>query len=330
MPPPVTAEPAASPAAESRADEAPPARRLGARGWWRVLRATVRGFRAKELTDRAAALTYYGLLSLLPALVALVALLGVVGRQSTVDSLLEIVGDVGSEGAVDAVREPLQQVVAGRGAGALLGLALVGALWSASGYIGAFGRAGNAIWEVREGRPIWKWRPLQVLVTLVMVLLLAATLVGLVVTGPVATAVGEELGVADAATTAWEIAKWPVMLLIVMVAVAFLYRVAPDVRRPFRWLSPGAALAIVVWIVASALLGLYVASFGAYDETYGSLGGVIVLLLWMWITNCALLFGLQLDAEFCRAAEGRDQGAEPQASDETGPSSPREETAETT
>jgi membrane protein len=186
--------------------------------------------------------------------------------------------------------------------GLVLGLAA--ALWSASGYTGAFGRGMNRIYEIDEGRPIWKLRPMMLLVTLVTVVLAAAVLVGLVVTGPAAEAVGDAIGLGSTVVTVWSIAKWPVMLLVVMFVVGLLYYATPNVKQPkFRWLSVGAAVAIVIWIIASALFGFYVANFGSYDKTYGSLAGVIVFLLWLWITNLALLLGGELDAELERGRE---------------------------
>jgi len=273
------------------------------RSWWSVLKRTVTKARARGLTDWGAALTYYGVLALFPAFIALVAVLGVFGRQpETTDSILEIVGQVGSEDTVDTVRDTVEGVVANRGgAGALLGLGLLGALWAASGYIGAFARANNAVWEVGEGRPFWKLKPIQLLITLVAVILVAAIALMLVVSGSVAEAIGEQIGLGDTAVTAWQIAKWPVMVLVVIGLVALLYYATPNVKgRRFRWISPGAGLAVIVWAIASAGFAFYVANFGSYNATYGALAGVIVMLVWLWITNVALLVGVQFDAELER------------------------------
>jgi membrane protein len=273
------------------------------RGWWRVLRRTVSKARAGGLTDWGAALTYYGVLALFPAFIALAAILGLVGREpETTDAILDIVAQVGSQDAADQIRGQVEGVVADRGgAGALLGLGLIGALWAASGYIGAFARANNAVWEVGEGRPFWKLKPIQLLITLVAVLLVAVIALMLVVSGSLAEAIGDQIGMDDAAVTAWQIAKWPVMLVVVIVLVALLYHATPNVKdRRFRWLSPGAALAVVAWVVASAGFAFYVANFGSYNATYGTLGGVIVMLVWLWITNVALLVGVQFDAELER------------------------------
>jgi membrane protein len=286
------------------------------RGWWSVLKRTVSKARAGGLTDWGAALTYYGVLALFPAFIALTAVLGVFGRQpETTDAILEIVGQVGSEDTVDTVRDTVEGVVANRGgAGALLGLGLIGALWAASGYIGAFARANNAVWEVGEGRPFWKLKPIQLLITLVAVILVAIIALMLVVSGSVAEAIGEQIGLGDAAVTAWQIAKWPVMVVVVIGLVALLYYATPNVKgRRFRWISPGAALAVIAWAIASAGFALYVANFSSYNATYGALAGVIVMLVWLWITNVALLVGVQFDAELERErqiAAGRPPDAE--------------------
>jgi membrane protein len=183
-------------------------------------------------------------------------------------------------------------------------LGLVGALWSASGYVGAFGRAMNRVYQIDEGRPIWKLRPAMLLLTMILVVLAAAVLLALVITGPVADAVGSQLGVGDSLKLVWDIAKWPVMFLVVMLIVALLYWGTPNVRQPkFRWLSIGALVAIVSWALLSAAFGFYVANFSSYDKTYGALGGVIVFLLWLWLTNLALLFGAEIDAELERGRE---------------------------
>jgi membrane protein len=279
---------------------------------WDVLRRTVREFRDDNLTDWAAALTYYSVLSIFPGLAALVAILGLVGSQGTIDSLLEIIGEVGPASAVETFRGPVETVVnSNAGAGIALVLSLGLALWTASGYVGAFMRASNSIYEVEEGRPFWKLRPLQVAVTLAMVLLLALVLVAIVLTGPLADAVGDVLGISGALVTAWQIAKWPLLAFVVVTMLAFLYYAAPNVKQPsFRWLTPGSGLAIVIWILASVGFALYVANFGSYDKTYGSLGGAVVFLIWLWLSNVAVLAGAELNAEIERERElkaGKDE-----------------------
>jgi membrane protein len=278
---------------------------LPARSWKEIAKRTVKEFRDDNLTDWAAALTYYGVMSLFPMLIVLVALLGLVGQQSTIMTMIDSLRNAGLPDVANSVQEPLTEVVSHKGgAGALLGFALLGSLWSASGYIGAFTRACNAIYQVKEGRPFWKLRPLQVAITLGGVLLISLVLIAVVVTGPVAKAVGSALGVGDTAVTVWGIAKWPVMLVALMGMVAGLYYLAPNVRQPrFRWVSPGGVVAVLVWILASAGFGLYVSNFDSYGKTYGTLGGVITFLVWMWLSNLALLFGAELDAELERERE---------------------------
>ena len=292
-------DPIGSPKPESPTDIRP-------RGWWRVLRRTVSETREDGLTDSAAALTYYAVLAIFPAFIALVAVLGVFGRQpQTTDALLDIVRQVGSPAAADLLRGQVQGVVQDRGgAGVLLSLGLIGAVWSASGYIGAFARANNSIWEVGEGRPFWRLKPVQLVITVVAVILVALVALMLVVSGPLAKAIGDAIGLGEQAVMAWEITKWPVMLVIVIGLVALLYNATPNVkRREFRWISPGAAVAVVGWAIASVGFAFYVANFGSYNKTYGTLATFIVLLVWLWITNFVLLVGAQFDAELERQRE---------------------------
>ena len=273
--------------------------------WGYVARRTFREFMGDECPDAAAALTYYAVLALFPAFIALVSLVGLIGEdRSSVDFLLGVLRDLKAGSVADTLEPTLIDLSAGTGAGLALFLGLAGALWSASAYTGAFGRALNRIYGVREGRPIWKLRPLMILLTAVLLALTALTVAGLVLSGPVARTVGEALGLGDTAVTVWGILKWPVLLVIVAVIVDLLYWGTPNVRHPrFRWLSAGAALAIVAWALLSALFGLYVANFSSFSRTYGSLAGVIIFLLWLWITNIALLFGAELDAEVERGRE---------------------------
>ncbi|MGE2723518.1 YihY/virulence factor BrkB family protein [Mycolicibacterium pulveris] len=270
-----------------------------------AMRKAVREFQHDQCTDLAAALTYYATLSIFPALVVMVSLLGVFGQgRRTVDALLDIAADVAPPSALDTLRPTIEQLVNAPTAGLALVIGLVGALWSASGYVGAFGRAMNRIYEIDEGRPVWKLRPVQLLLTLAGLVMAAAVILMLAISGPVAQWLGDAIGLGDVAVTVWSIAKWPLILLFVVLAVAILYYVTPNVEQPkFRWISSGAAIAIVVWLVASLLFGLYVANFGSYNRTYGALAGVIVFLLWLWITNLALLFGAEVDAELERSRQ---------------------------
>jgi membrane protein len=278
---------------------------LTGRSWSYAFKQAWAEFRRDECTDLAAGLTYYAVLSLFPALLAVISLLGLFGQgASTTDTLLELVERIGQDDAVEQLREPITQMTQTNAAGFAFVFGVVGALWSASGYVGAFGRATNKIYEVDEGRPFWKLRPLNLAITVITVVLAALVLLGLVVTGPFAEELGDTLEIGQTTVTVWNIVKWPLMLLVVMFLVAVLYYATPNVRQPkFRWLSVGAGLAIVVWILASAAFGLYVANFGSYNKTYGSLAGVIILLLWLWLTNLALLFGAEVDAELERSRQ---------------------------
>jgi membrane protein len=278
---------------------------LPTRSWVQILKRTVKEFQDDNLTDWAAALTYYGVMSLFPMLIAIVAVLGIFGQESSVFSLLDAFRQAGLSGVAENIEKPLLGVVNSKGgAGALLGFGLLGSLWAASGYLGAFMRAANSIYEVEEGRPFWKRRPLQVGLTLLGVFFMSLVAVGLVVSGPVAEAIGRAVGLGDTAITVWGVVKWPVMLLIVMTVVATLYYIAPNVRQPkFRWVTPGGILAVLLWALASVGFGFYVANFGSYNETYGTLGGVISFLVWIWISNIALLLGAEFDAELERERE---------------------------
>jgi membrane protein len=278
---------------------------LHRRSWRYVGRKTMREFGKDQCTDLAAALTYYSVLALFPALVAMLSLISLVGDpQRTVDNLLQVMSDVGASSAADTLRPTITQLASSQSGGVAFVIGLVAALWSASGYVGAFGRGMNRIYEVDEGRPIWKLRPVMLALTLVLVVLVAAVGLGLVLTGPAAQSVGDIIGLGSTAVTVWNIAKWPVMLAVVVLIVALLYYVTPNVSQPkFRWISVGAIVAILTLIVVSVAFGFYVANFSSYDKTYGSLAGVIVFLLWLWITNLALLFGAELDAEIERGRE---------------------------
>jgi membrane protein len=253
------------------------------------------------MTDWAAALTYYGVLSIFPALIVFVSIIGLIGAPVT-EPLLDNVGAFTPSEAKDILTKAIEELERSRGgAGVLAIVALAGALWAASGYVAAFIRASNIVWEVEEGRPIWKTLPLRIALTLVLLLLLAASALLVVFTGPLADRAGGVIGVSDVVVTVWDVAKWPVLIVLVSLMLAILYYAAPNVRQPgFRWITPGSILAVIVWIVASVGFALYVAAFGSYNKTYGSLAGVIVFLVWLWLTNVAVLLGAELNAELER------------------------------
>jgi membrane protein len=271
-----------------------------------TLKRTAAQFRADGMTDWAAALTYYSLLSIFPALIAMVSLIGIFGDpQSTTRSLTEIVAEIGPDSAAETFSGPIESVASDRGtAGVAFVLGLAAALWSASGYVGAFMRASNVIYEKREGRPFWKLRPLQLGVTLLLIVSTALLAVALVLTGPVVRAVAGPIGIDDTAVAIWNVAKWPAMAAVFLAMIALLYYASPNARlRGFRWVTPGSLVAIVAWALASVAFAVYVANFSSYDKTYGTLGGIVVLMIWLWISNLAILFGHQLNAERERGRE---------------------------
>ncbi|WP_104173772.1 YihY/virulence factor BrkB family protein [Arthrobacter sp. Y81] len=273
--------------------------------WKYIAKKTFREFTKDQCGDLAAALTYYGVLSLFPALLALVSLLGIFGQaEKTTAAMLEIVQGIAPGAAMDVVKQPIQELASSSTAGFTLILGIVTALWSASGYVGAFGRAMNRIYEVDEGRPFIKLRGAMLAVTLTTVIIVALTAAMLVLSGPVAEAVGNAIGLGGVFLTAWNILKWPVVVLLVIAVIAILYYATPNVKQPkFRWMSLGSFIALMIFVLASLGFGFYVANFGSYNKTYGAIGGVIVMLLWLWILNMSLLFGAEFDAEMERGRQ---------------------------
>jgi membrane protein len=269
--------------------------------WWAAVKRTVREFRVDNLSDWAAALTYYSVLSIFPALLVLISLVDLAG-QGTIQTLLDNLGRVAPSSVNDILTTAIRNLQQTRGSAGVLALVgLAAALWSASSYIAAFMRASNAIYDVPEGRPVWKTLPIRIGVTVLVMVLLAASAVAVVATGGLADRIGQVLGIGTAAVTAWDIAKWPVLLLIVSFMFALLYWASPNARQGFRWITPGGILAVVVWVIASVAFALYVANFSSYNKTYGSLAGVIVFLVWLWLSNTAILLGAELNAELERS-----------------------------
>ncbi|MFD3872669.1 YihY/virulence factor BrkB family protein [Streptomyces sp. NPDC058623] len=284
---------------ERRAPDEPTS--LPKRSWRAVLRGTVKEFTEDELADRAAALTYYGVLALFPALLVLVSLLGVAG-ESTTQQVLDNVQQLAPGSVNDVLSDAVTQLQGRSGIGSLMAVVgLVVALWSASGYIAAFIRASNAVYDVPEGRPVWKVLPLRLALTVTLMLLACAAALIVVFTGGLARRAGSALGIGDTALTVWSIAKWPVLVLLVTIMIALLYWAAPNAKgRGFRWVTPGSFLALAIWMLASVGFAFYVANFASYNKTYGTVAGVIVFLVWLWITNLAVLLGLEFDAELAR------------------------------
>lgn len=288
---------------DERKPDSPP--EVSKRSWKYVLRKTLREFIHDECPDRAGALTYYGVLALFPGLLALASLLALVGQgRQAVDAVFGILEGVAPAEVLEVVREPLEEFSSSPAAGLGFITGLVLAIWSASGYVGAFSRAMNRIYEIEEGRPFWKLRPMQLLVTIVSLVLVVVIAVILVVSGPVTDAVGQALGLGEAVQVVWSLAKWPLLAAAVVLIIALLYYATPNAKQPkFRWISLGAVVAIVMLVIVSAGFALYVANFSNYDRTYGSFAGVIVFLLWLWLANCALLFGAEFDAELERGRQ---------------------------
>lgn len=273
--------------------------------WKYITRKTLREFSKDQCPDLAAALTYYAVLSLFPALLALVSLLGLFGDpQKTTNALLEIVRGFAPAETVNTISGPVSELTSAPAAGFTLVIGLLTALWSASGYVGAFGRAMNRIYEVDEGRAFVKLRSTMLAVTLLAVVIVAMLAGMLVLSGPVSEAVGGLIGLSGPILLVWNIAKWPVMVLLIIAIIAVLYYATPNVKQPkFRWMSMGSAIALFVFLIASLGFGFYVGNFGNYNKTYGALGSVIIMLLWLWILNMSLLFGAEFDAEVERGRE---------------------------
>jgi membrane protein len=287
---------------EDRAPDQPT--QLKARAWPAVLKRTLKEYKADNLPDLAAALTYYGVLAIFPMLIVLVSVLGLIGNSVT-QPLIDNLGKVAPGAAKQIFTSAITNIQKNQGtAGVLVIVGLAGALWSASGYVGAFMRASNVVWDVEEGRPIWKTIPVRLGVTVVTLLLLTAGAIAVTFTGGLAREVGNVIGVGNTAVQIWDIAKWPVLVVLVAVMLAILYYAAPNVKQPgFHWVTPGGLLAVLLWIAVSALFALYVANFSSYNKTYGALASVIVFLVWLWITNTVILLGAELNAELERARQ---------------------------
>ncbi|OEV12627.1 YihY/virulence factor BrkB family protein [Streptomyces nanshensis] len=301
------------PETERAAADSPTA--LGGRSWKAVLRRTVREFTDDELSDRAAALTYYAVLSIFPALLVLVSVLGILGKGS-IDAILGNVAKFAPGSVRDVLTHAVRNLEGSSSTGSVLAVVgLLGALWSASNYVAAFMRTANVVYDLPEGRPVWKTTPLRLGLTLLLMLVLAVGTLLVVFTGPLARRASDALGLGGTALTVWNYAKWPVLLLLVALMIALLYWAAPNVKgRGLRWVTPGSALAVLIWLAASAGFAVYVANFSSYNKTYGTLAGVIIFLVWLWITNLAVLLGLEFDAELARqraVSGGHPSGEEP-------------------
>ncbi len=281
--------------------------------WKSILKRTVREFKQDDLTDWAAALTYYGVLSLFPGLLVLVSLLGLFGQSAT-QPLVDNLTALAPGPARDFIMPVIENAQKSQAASLAFFIGIAAALWSASNYVGAFMRVSNHIYEVEEGRPFWKLRPLQIALTVVMVIILAIVSIAVVVSGPLAQQIGDLVGLGDAAVTVFNIAKWPVIAIIFALMIAGLYYIGPNVKHPkFQWVSPGGIFAVVMWIIASLLFAFYVTMFPP-NPTYGVIGGVILFLTWLWISNVVILLGAEMNAEMERQKkikEGVPESQEP-------------------
>jgi membrane protein len=287
---------------------------LSGGSWLAAARRALKEYKADDLQDRAAALTYFGIQSIFPGLLVLVSLLGVLGKSAT-QPLITNLGNAAPASVRKIIMSDVTHLQNSHAAAGIVGIAgILLALWSASNYVAAFMRASNVIYDVPEGRPIWKTAPIRLGVTLVTMVLLVAAAIIVIVTGGLAQKVGNVLGVGSTAVTVWDIAKWPVLLIIIGLILAILFWASPNARHGFQWISPGGFIAVVLWLVASALFALYVANFSHYNKIYGSLAGVIIFLIWMWISNVAILLGAEFNAELERGravAAGHPAGQEP-------------------
>jgi membrane protein len=274
--------------------------------WKSVLKRTVSEFGTDGGTDLAAALTYYSIMSLAPMLLALSTMLSFIGQG---DATQQVVEDLGAElglqeNVISTVTAYLDSMAQSEAAGILLFVGLAVALWSASNYVNAFSRMMNRVYEIEEGRPMWRLRPWLLALTVVILLLLITIVLSITLSGTVSELILGTVGLSGTANAIWNVAKWPFIVFMLVVIVALLYWATPNIRQPrFRWLSPGAAVAVVVAILAAAGFGIYVANFGNYNRTYGAIGGVIVVLLLIFIINNVLVLGAELDAELERGRE---------------------------
>ncbi len=274
---------------------------LGRRDLVEVAKRTVREFRDDNLTDWAAALTYYAILSIFPGLLVLVSIIGLLSPSAT-DTIVTGVTRIAPRSVQQIFDDAVQGLRSNtQVAGAFAIAGLLAALWSASGYISAFMRASNAIYDVREGRPLWKTLPIRIGLTVVVGTLLAISGLAVVFTGQLARSLGNLIGVGDTVVRIWDIGKWPLLVVVLMIVLAILYWASPNVRQTGpRWVTPGGVLAVLIWLVASGAFAFYVASFASFNRTYGTLGGVIIFLIWLWISNLAILLGVEFDAELER------------------------------
>ena len=330
----MSSEPTVDQGHEAQADAVTPRplprrlRQLRWRTWRGVVWRSVAGYINDDCSDFAAAMTYQTVTATIPSLVVVVALVNLVTDGTTViTSTVGILRDIGLGSVVgnEALLSVVQALLVRKApAKVLLGFGLLLALWSASGYVGTFTRASNRIYGVREGRKWWLLELLQIALAAVALILLAAGGIGLVISGPLVDALGTRLHASDAARLAWSVGRWPALVVIAIVLLSLLFWIAPNVRQPrFRWMTVGGAVTLLVWLAVSFGFGLYVSNFGSYNKTYGSLGAVMAFLAWVYLSNIALLLGVQVNAEVQRGRLRQAGEENPSA-----PLAPREAAAE--
>jgi membrane protein len=280
-----------------------------------VLKRSRAEFRNDHLTTLAAALTYYAVLAVVPGLVVVFVALGFFGGDIT-NRVVTQVNDVAPASSGQFVHSLMTQARShktGTGVMAIVGVAI--ALWSASSYVNAFRQASNVIYGIGEGRPAWKTVPLRLGVTALAVAIMVVCAVIVVVSGSIARAVGNAIGAGHAAVLVWSIVKWPILLILVSILLAVLFWASPNAKQAgIKWVSPGGVLATVIWIVVSAAFAFYVTNFSSYNKNYGALAGIVIFLIWLWLTNLALLLGAEVNAELDHAkaiAEGLPEETRP-------------------
>lgn len=279
--------------------------KLTADSWKLALKNTLRAVGADQVTDLAAALTYYTVLSVFPALLALVSLIILFGSADTlVPALTDLVNRAAPSDVADFFGQLLEQFLNSPGAGIALIVGILTALWTASNYMAAFARAMNKIYDVEEGRNAIKLKLQQFALTIAIILGVLIILASAVLGGSVAQAIGDAIGLGDTAVAVWSVARFGVILVVVIAMVALLYWATPNVKQPkFRWVSIGATVAIVLAALVSWAFTFYVGNFASYEATYGALGAIIIGLLWLWLINLSLLFGAELDTEVERVRQ---------------------------
>jgi membrane protein len=264
-------------------------------------------YRAHEMTDRAAALTYFAMMALFPSVLVGVTLLGLFGQQGLVsDATNYLLAHGADRTTADVVRKTLQKMIdaSGGALGATLLISVALALNGASGAFGAAGRALNVVYAAKDGRGFVRRKLIDLAATLVVILLFAVVLAAIFLGGQIANDLFGKVGLGRTAASVWSYARWPLALVAAMLAYGLVYRVAPDIRPPpVRWLTPGAVIGVVLWIVLSLAFAIYIRNFSTYGAAYGAFGAAIVLLLWLYLSANAFLFGAELNAELQRAAQ---------------------------